>query len=249
MRIAIQSAFALALLLGAARTARAAEQITFSNGFAMVCHHHATVDGKVRLYLSADEASYLERDPSDITQIEPAPDPVVPRQVQSPSSTGARSAAAATPGSGESPSPEELRGIFADAGSAHNIDVDLLWSVVKAESNFNAHAVSHAGAQGLMQLMPSTATDLGVRDTFQPGENVRGGAAYLDLLLNRYHENLVLALAAYNAGPAAVDRYHGMPPFRETQNYVARVIREFNHRVTARASAQAKSPSRTRGTK
>ena len=85
-----------------------------------------------------------------------------------------------------------------------------------------------------MQLMPGTAADLGVADAFAPGQNISGGTAYLDSLLKRYHENLALALAAYNAGPAAVDRWHGIPPYRETQLYVARVIHEFNRRIAAR---------------
>jgi len=246
LRTAIQSGLALAVLLVAALEARAGEQVTFTNGFAIVCHHHATVNGRVRLYLGADEGNYLERDPADIAQIEQVPDPV-PDPAANPSAGPSRAkASAAAPAR---LSDEELNGIFADASHAHNIDVDLLASVVKAESNFDAHAVSHAGAQGLMQLMPSTASDLGVHDTFQPGENVRGGSAYLDFLLTRYHENLALALAAYNAGPAAVDRYHGIPPYRETRLYVARVIREFNRRVTARAAAAAEARSRSRGTK
>jgi soluble lytic murein transglycosylase-like protein len=89
-----------------------------------------------------------------------------------------------------------------------------------------------------MQLMPATAANLGVADSFKPGENVRGGSTYLDALLTRYHDNLSLALAAYNAGPAAVDRYHGIPPFHETQVYVARVIHEFNRRVLERETRQ-----------
>jgi soluble lytic murein transglycosylase-like protein len=133
----------------------------------------------------------------------------------------------------------DLREMLAAAGSAHNLDVDLLASVVKAESDGNAQAVSRAGAQGLMQLMPQTAAQLGVRNSFQPDENVRGGSAYLDALLTRYRNNLALALAAYNAGPEAVDKYHGVPPYRETRLYVARVIHEFNRRVLAR-EAQAK---------
>jgi soluble lytic murein transglycosylase-like protein len=85
-----------------------------------------------------------------------------------------------------------------------------------------------------MQLMPSTAAGLGVADSFAPQQNVRGGSAYLDALLTRYHDNMALALAAYNAGPAAVDRYRGIPPYHETRAYVARVIHEFNRRVLAR---------------
>ncbi len=123
--------------------------------------------------------------------------------------------------------------MLAQAGQRHRIDADLLASVVRAESAGNVRAVSRTGARGLMQLMPTTAAELGVRDAFVPEQNVDGGSSYLDRLLTRYHDNLVLALAAYNAGPAAVDRFHGVPPFRETQLYVARVIREFNRRKLA----------------
>jgi soluble lytic murein transglycosylase-like protein len=147
-----------------------------------------------------------------------------------------------------------LREILARAGTEHNLDVDLLASVVKAESGGNARAVSHAGAQGLMQLMPGTAAGLGVKDSLQPEQNVRGGSTYLDALLTRYHDNLALALAAYNAGPEAVDKYHGIPPYSETRAYVARVIHEFNRRVLAReaearralATAPATEPAPSR---
>jgi soluble lytic murein transglycosylase-like protein len=123
--------------------------------------------------------------------------------------------------------------MLALAGTLHNIDTDLLASVVQAESNGNALAVSRAGAQGLMQLMPATASTLGVHNSFVPEQNIGGGTAYLDQLLTRYHDDIPLAVAAYNAGPAAVDRYHGIPPYAETRAYVARVIREFNRRKRA----------------
>jgi soluble lytic murein transglycosylase-like protein len=124
----------------------------------------------------------------------------------------------------------DVHELITRAGLNHNLDVDLLASVVRAESGGNIHAVSRTGAQGLMQLMPGTAAQLGVTDSFRPDQNINGGTAYLDALLLRYHDRLALALAAYNAGPAAVDKYHGVPPYRETQVYVARVIREFNRR-------------------
>jgi soluble lytic murein transglycosylase-like protein len=132
--------------------------------------------------------------------------------------------------------------MLATAGHAHHLDVDLLASVVKAESGGNPRAKSRAGAKGLMQLMDRTATDLGVEDSYKPEDNVRGGSAYLDSLLTRYHDNLALALAAYNAGPAAVDKYRGIPPYRETRLYVARVIHEFNRRVLARQRAAQQPP-------
>jgi len=134
--------------------------------------------------------------------------------------------------------------MLARAGALHNIKTDLLASVVKAESNGNARAVSRAGAEGLMQLMPGTASQLGVRNTFAPEENIGGGTAYLDAMLMRYHNDIKLAVAAYNAGPAAVDRYHGVPPYAETRAYVIRVINEFN-RLTLAAQATHLSPMAT----
>lgn len=230
VRMRVHCGFVLAALLAAGQLLHPAEHATLRNGFAMECNHHALVDGRIRLYLSAGEDSYIEMKPEDVTGFEAIADapPVTP-------------AAAVT--TETKLSPGDLHEMLTEAGLAHNLDVDLLASVVKAESNGDAHAVSRAGAQGLMQLMPTTANDLGVSDSFRPGENVRGGSIYLDELLTRYHDNLALALAAYNAGPGAVDRYHGMPPYRETRVYVARVIHEFNRRVRMReAEARQASP-------
>ena len=230
---------AAAVLLSLAMHARAAEQVTLRNGFTVRCDHHALVEGHMRLYLSAGEGDYIEFAPGEVAAFEKVPDaPAAAAPVAPQSSNG-----------GAKLTPADLHEMLARAGTEHNLDVDLLASVVKAESDGNARAVSRAGAQGLMQLMPGTAADLGVRDSFQPEQNVRGGSAYLDYLLTRYHDNLALALAAYNAGPEAVNKYHGIPPYRETRAYVARVIHEFNRRVQAReaeakhaASAQAAHP-------
>jgi hypothetical protein len=223
---------AIAILFSLAPHARAAERVTLSNGFVEHCDHHALVDGHMRLYLSAGEDNYIEFAPEEIAAFEQVPDPpVAAAPVVPPTSNRAAKL-----------TPVDLREMLVRAGTDHNLDVDLLASVVKAESDGNARAVSHAGAQGLMQLMPKTAAGLGVQDSFQPDQNVRGGSTYLDALLTRYHDNVALALAAYNAGPEAVDKYHGIPPYSETRAYVARVIHEFNRRVLAR-EAEARRAS------
>lgn len=118
----------------------------------------------------------------------------------------------------------------------HGISADLVRAVIQAESGFNPRALSPKGAMGLMQLMPATARDLGVDNPFQPGENIRGGVAYLARLLTRFNQDVHLALAAYNAGPHRVEQYDGVPPYRETQQYVKK--------ITAAAQLQAAPPPR-----
>lgn len=138
----------------------------------------------------------------------------------------------------------------AEASRTTGIDPDFLNSVIHHESGFNPHAVSKKGAKGLMQLMPQTADQLGVRDSFDPGQNIQGGAAYLRQLLVQYNGDAQKALAAYNAGPHRVQQYNGVPPYNETRSYVAGIIREYNKKklaeqnvVKTKKASPAKKPA------
>lgn len=220
----------LASLLAA--PAHAAEHIVLTNGFDLICDHRAPagdpIGSRIRLYVDSGDSNFIDVDPTQIASSETVVLPAPP----------AAASAMRAPQKADAPDEKltdvELHQLLAHPGAAHDLDADLLASVVREESNGHTRAVSRAGAQGLMQLMPGTASELGVANAFVPDQNVNGGTAYLDSLLKRYHDNLALALAAYNAGPGAVDRWHGIPPYRETRLYVARVIHEFNRRVAAR---------------
>ena len=118
-----------------------------------------------------------------------------------------------------------LDAIFEAASANYGVPVDLLKAVAKAESGFKVDATSPKGAMGVMQLMPGTARGLGVTDAYDPEQNIMGGAKYLSQMLNRFGGNVEYALAGYNAGPGAVDKYNGIPPYNETQNYVRTVMR------------------------
>jgi soluble lytic murein transglycosylase-like protein len=211
--------------------AHAFQRVTLRNGFSYDCARYEPVDGShIRLFLTTRASDFIDLSRQSIASIETLPDPPQP-----PPTPVALPTTAST---------EDVHELLAKAGAQHNIDIELLASVVKAESGGRANAVSRTGARGLMQLMPGTAQQLGVGDAFRPDQNIAGGSAYLDQLLTRYKDNLSLALAAYNAGPAAVDRYHGIPPYRETIAYVARVEREFKRRKLALEHLQDR-PSNT----
>ena len=221
-----RAVLAAGALLSLAGLAHAMERVTLNTGFAFDCVRREPMGDHVRLYLQPTvpgaEANYLDVPSASVIAVETIPDP--------PPVTAKSIAAAAL--RAVEPTAVELGEMLTQAGAAHNIDAELLASVVHAESGGHAHAISRTGAEGLMQLMPGTASAVGVTDAFAAAQNVEGGTRYLDQMLTRYHNNIALALAAYNAGPAAVDRYHGVPPYRETRAYVARVIREFDRRKT-----------------
>jgi len=214
-----------AIALTASWPLHAAERVTLTNGFHLACDHQLETGGKVRLYTGPGSDNFLEVDATEIASVEAISNRPPPPDASDLATVSAKASAVL--------SHAELKELIARAGAQHNLDTDLLASVVRAESGGKVRAISRAGAEGLMQLMPATAMQLGVGDRFRPDENIEGGTAYLDALLTRYHENLAFALAAYNAGPAAVDKYHGVPPYPETRGYVARVIREFNRRKIA----------------
>ncbi|HEY4961380.1 MAG TPA: lytic transglycosylase domain-containing protein [Candidatus Limnocylindrales bacterium] len=201
----------------------AAEIANLRNGYSITNEHHETLGETTRLYVGGDGASsYVEVATSQIESFEPAPSE--PQQL-----------------SPASPTTQDLNGIISSASARSQIDADFIASVIRAESGNNPRAVSHKGAQGLMQLMPQTASNLGVKNSLDPAQNVDGGVRYLRALLLQYNGDAAKALAAYNAGPQRVRQYKGVPPYPETHAYVARVITDYNRKKLAEQKQQPKS--------
>ncbi len=213
---------AVALVLFA-RPATAAELAILRNGFSIRHEHRMVMGATTRLYFTADDSSFTDVPSEEITGYEKDLSLSVP----------ASSRAAISVSSGSAKSALPLNQVVNSASAEYHLDPDLVNSVIHAESGFNSRAVSPKGARGLMQLMPSTADQLGVHDAFDPEANVTGGSRYLRELLERYNFDLVKALAAYNAGPERVEQYQGVPPFRETRAYVARIVHEYNTKKIA----------------
>lgn len=213
---------------------RAGDLAILGNGFTIRHEHRQVIGDMTRLYFSADDSSFIDVPTADITGVEldltPAPTPPA----------GTFSSASGAASANPTHSPSDLNEVVNSASAQYHLDPDLVNSVIHAESGFNSHAVSPKGARGLMQLMPSTASGLGVTDPFDPEANVGGGSRYLRELLERYNFDLVKALAAYNAGPERVQRYHGVPPFTETRAYVARIVHDYNRKKIAQEKSSAR---------
>ena len=203
----------------------AAEIANLRNGFNIRHERHESLGEITRLYLDNERTgSFVDVATSQIASFEPAPsEPNLPNSQVSATQT--------------------LNAIISNASSRSQIDADFIASVIHAESANNPRAVSHKGAQGLMQLMPETAKNLGVRNSFDPAENVDGGVRFLRELLLRYNGDAAKALAAYNAGPRRVQQYNGVPPFRETHAYIARVINDYNRLKLAQRRQQSNPAS------
>jgi soluble lytic murein transglycosylase-like protein len=202
-------------------------------------HERREIVGSVtRLYLSDSASGYIEIPSDQIERFETDTSPAISKapapERPNPALKLFPSGAAQTVNQQQAlVDRRSLDEMVSGAGQRHQIDPDFINSVIRAESGFNNRAVSKKGAQGLMQLMPQTASHLGVANSFDPNSNVEGGTKYLRELLEKYNYDVPKALAAYNAGPHRVDRYRGVPPYFETQTYVAKIIRDFNRKKLA----------------
>ena len=258
----------VAVILLAAVSCFAAEVAVLKNGFSIRHERREVVGNVTRLYVNADGSSYVDVPTEEIEHFEAAPDlpsRAIPRPTSGPRlpeppaafARGANNGVPSSPLAYPNPSGRAAAGfqprvdldeLVTSASGRHRLDPDLVNSVIKAESGFNVRAVSPKGAQGLMQLMPGTASGLGVRNAFDARANVEGGTKYLRELLERYNFDLVKALAAYNAGPQRVEQFGGVPPYYETRAYVARIVKDFNKKKiaqqkTAAARSSTKSPA------
>src|SRR5580698_7189690 len=216
------------------------------NGFS-IRHERRQVIGTItRLYIDGDNSSFVEVPTAEIDHFEALPAESSPREPAKPLAKN-DPAQSQSPAENFQPSTD-LNEVVRTASGTYHLDPDLVSSVIRAESGFNVRAVSPKGAQGLMQLMPQTASQLGVQNAFDPQANVEGGTRYLRELLERYDFDLIKALAAYNAGPQRVEQYGGVPPYYETKAYVARIVRDFNKKKLAAKAASQSTAAKTKTT-
>ena len=243
----------IALLAIIALPCLAGDVAVLKNGFEIRHERRAVIGEVTRLYVKADKSSFVDVPTAEIDHFEARPDlPAATAAASLPASAVlarvsapnvVQSAKAAKLSFPARP-VADLNQVVNEASDRYRLDPDLVTSVIKAESAFNARAVSPKGARGLMQLMPGTASQLGVPNAFDPQANVDGGTKYLRELLERYNFDLVKALAAYNAGPEKVERFGGVPPYYETRTYVARIVKDFNKKkVAEQKAAGAKKPA------
>ena len=244
MKTAFKSAVAVVLFVAAAN---AADLAILRNGNSIRHERRQVVGAITRLYLNESSSGYIEipTDQIERFEVDTAPPAAhaapIARPGMKPSATA--TPVALPPGQAAAITRAELNSMVAGAGERHQIDPDFINSVIRAESGFHSNAVSKKGAQGLMQLMPGTASQLGVSNPFDPNLNVEGGTKYLRGLLEKYNYDPVKALAAYNAGSSRVDKYHGVPPYYETQAYIARIIRDYNRQKIAENPSLGKKSS------
>ncbi len=209
------------------------------NGFSIRHERRQVIGDVTRLFVNADGSSFVDVRTEDIEHFEAAPEEAAANPTLAPASLSTpNERTGLSSGFPGRPQPN-LNDVVNEASGRYRLDPDLVNSVIKAESAFNPRAVSPKGAQGLMQLMPGTASALGVPNSFDPQANVEGGAKYLRELLERYNFDLRKALAAYNAGPERVERFGGIPPYYETRTYVTRVVKDFNKKKDAQEKAAA----------
>jgi hypothetical protein len=223
----------------------ASEVAVLKNGFSIKYERREAVGDVTRLYLKADGSSFVDVPTAEIEHFETAPEEPAPDPARTAKNRPSSFGAAGFPARPTT----DLAAVVNEASGRYRLDPDLVNSVIKAESDFNPRAVSPKGAQGLMQLMPGTASQLGVMNAFDAQSNVEGGTRYLRELLERYNFDLVKALAAYNAGPQRVEQFGGVPPYYETRAYVARVVRDFNKKKVAQQKAAAKNGTAARNAK
>src|SRR5882757_10932278 len=235
------------MLLLFAATASAADIAVLRNGYTIRHENREEIGELTRLYISADRTSFVDIATADVEHFERDDSPVFPSTPAEVTATPAKAKSIAGIRATPRASAQEIADAIGSASSRYRLDPDFVSSVVSAESGFNSHAVSPKGAQGLMQLMPGTASQLGVDNAFDPAKNTEGGTRYLRMLLERFNFDVAKALAAYNAGPLRVDQHKGVPPYLETRKYVARIINDYNRKKLAQeklAAAKAK-PQRT----
>ncbi|HXN94686.1 MAG TPA: lytic transglycosylase domain-containing protein [Candidatus Acidoferrales bacterium] len=218
MKFGYKLGIVAALIFLASLSASAANIAILRNGFAIRHERREARDTATRLYLDETPDNYIDVPTADIVRIEELDSYLPPVVIPAPASG--------------------LDSIVSAASKRNNLDPDLVNSLILVESGFDPNAVSPKGARGLMQLMPQTAAQMGVQNAMDPAANVEGGTRYLGALVSRYHNDLSKALAAYNAGPDRVEQYHGVPPYPETQAYVARIIGDFNRKKDAQRRQQ-----------